>query len=265
MKEEALAIIRERSNPTDKLNLLREYLQAMVLRSLHESEAFVNLAFVGGTALRFVHSLPRFSEDLDFSLEQGDGYKPEAWMKKVKSDLQFAGFDATVSWNDRTTVHKSWVKVAGLLKESGLSGQADQNLSIKLEIDTQPPPGAISERGIVNRHAMLALRTYNLPSLMAGKVHALMTRKYAKGRDWYDLVWYRGKRPPVEPNMAQLQQALDQTQGRGVFDAKNWKSLVSEKLNTRDCVTLVNDVKHFLERPEDATLLTQENICSVLQ
>ncbi len=265
MKEEALAIIRELSNPTDKLNLLREYMQAMVLRSLHESEAFVNLAFVGGTALRFIHTLPRFSEDLDFFVENSHGYQPEVWMKKVKDDLRFAGFDAAVSWNDRTAVHKSWIRVAGLLKDAGLCGRAEQNLSIKLEIDTKPPQGAVSERGIVNRHAMLSLRYYDMPSLMAGKVHALMTRKYAKGRDWYDLIWYRGKRPPVDPNLEQLQNALDQSQGRGVFDSEHWKAHVIEKLQAVDCESLVRDVRNFLERPEDAALLTQENICSVLR
>jgi len=265
MKDEALAIISELSSPADKLNLLREYMQAMVLRSLHESEAFVNLAFVGGTALRFVHNLPRFSEDLDFSVEYREGYKPEAWMKKVKDDLRFAGFAAAVSWNDRTTVHKSWIKVAGLLKDAGLCGRTEQNLSIKLEIDTRPPQGAVSERGIVHRHAMLALRYYDMPSLMAGKVHALMTRRYAKGRDWYDLLWYRGKRPPVEPNLEQLQNALDQTQGRGAFDAQRWKAQVIGKLKAADCESLVNDVKNFLERPEEAALLTEENLCSVLR
>jgi predicted nucleotidyltransferase component of viral defense system len=265
MKEEALTLIRGLSNPTDKLNLLREYMQALVLRSFHESEAFVNLAFVGGTALRFVYRLPRFSEDLDFALETREGYNPQSWMKKVKSDLQFAGFQTAVTWNEHTAVHKSWVKVAGLLKEAGLSGQTDQNLSIKLEIDTRPPSGAISERGIVNRHAMLSLRTYDLPSLMAGKVHALLTRKYAIGRDWYDLVWYRGKRPPVEPNLEQLQQALDQTQGKGKVDARNWKSEVIAKLGVLKCSTLISDVKNFLEHPEDAALLTEENIRSVLQ
>lgn len=265
MKDEALAIIREISNPADKLNLLREYVQAMVLRSLHESEAFTNLAFVGGTALRFVHSLPRFSEDLDFSLENCKGYRPELWMKKVKDDLRFAGFDASVSWNDRTTVHKSWVKVAGLMMDAGLCGRAEQNLSIKLEIDTKPPQGAVSETGIINRHVMLSLRYYNMSSLMAGKVHALITRKYAKGRDWYDLVWYRGKRPPVDPNLEQLQNALNQTQGGGMLDAECWKAYVIERLQALDCESLVKDVRNFLERPEDAALLTDDNICSVLR
>ncbi|MBL7219609.1 MAG: nucleotidyl transferase AbiEii/AbiGii toxin family protein [Phycisphaerae bacterium] len=265
MKDQALAIIQDVSSPSDKLNLLREYLQAMALRSLHESEAFVSLAFVGGTALRFVYGLPRFSEDIDFSLADSSDYKPEAWMKKLKRDLQLAGFNAAVKWNDRRTVHKAWIKVAGLLKEAGLAAMADQNLSIKLEIDTNPPKGAVSETGIVNRHAMLSLRYYNLPSLMAGKIHALITRKYAKGRDWYDLLWYRARRPPVAANLEQLQNALDQTHDRGVFNAENWESDVVERLKTIDCAVLVNDVKNFLERPEDAALLTEDNIRSVLK
>ncbi len=236
----------------------------MVLRSLHESEAFVNLAFVGGTALRFVHNLPRFSEDLDFSLENSSNYQPEAWMKKVKHDLQLEGFHAAVSWNDRTTVHKSWIKVAGVLKEAGLAAMPDQNLSIKLEIDTQPPKGAVSETGIINRHAMLSLRYYDLSSLMAGKAHALITRKYPKGRDWYDLIWYRGKRPPIDPNLEQLQNALDQTQGKGLFHANNWKADILATLKKLDCASLVQDVQTFLERPDDAALLTEENITSVL-
>lgn len=265
MKEAALDLVREIPDPSSKLNLLREYVQAMVLRSLHESEAFANLAFVGGTALRFIHSLPRFSEDLDFSLERSSGYTPEKWMKKVKADLTREGFDARVSWSDNTTVHKSWIKVAGLLREAGLAAMPDQNMSIKLEIDSRPPSGAISETGIVNRHALLSLRYYDLPSLMAGKVHALMTRGYPKGRDWYDLVWYMAKRPPVEPNLEQLQKALDQTQGDGTFPASNWKSHLAERIRTLDCAVLVQDVRIFLERPEESALLTEANILSILK
>ena len=82
MREEIIVLVKELADPTRKLNLLREYLQAFVLRSLHESEAFVHLSFVGGTALRFLFNLPRFSEDLDFSLETPEGYEPIKWMKK---------------------------------------------------------------------------------------------------------------------------------------------------------------------------------------
>lgn len=265
MRETALDIIKDISDPSNKLNVLREYVQAMVLRSLHESEAFVNLAFVGGTALRFIHNLPRFSEDLDFSLEDADGYTPETWMKKIKRDLTLSGFDAAVSWNDSTTVHKSWIRVSRLLKDAGLAAVPDQKLSIKLEIDSQPPAGAISETSIVNRHTMLSLRYYDLPSLMAGKVHALMTRPYAKGRDWYDLVWYRAKHPPIEPNLALLQNALHQTQEKDPLAGKDWKQLLIDKARSMDHRALAADVANFLEHPKESALLTEDSICSVLK
>jgi len=264
MKEVAFSIISDLSDPADKINRLREYLQAMILRSFHESEAFTCLSFVGGTALRFIHNLPRFSEDLDFALENQSNYKPEVWMKKLKNDLQLAGFDTSVSWNNQTTVHKSWVKVAGILEEAGLSTMPGQKLSIKLEIDTNPPDGAISKTGIISRHALLALRYYDLHSLMAGKIHALITRKYVKGRDWYDLIWYRAKRPPVEPNMDLLQNALDQTQGPAAFRAEEWKSYLRLRISSMDFSLVIKDVENFLERPEDAALMTESIMLSIL-
>ncbi len=175
-------------------------LQAFVMRSLHESEAYACLSFVGGTALRFVYDRPRFSEDLNFSLENPTGYDPLQWLKKLKRDMTLAGFDTVISWNDRKTVHTAWVKVAGLLKETGLAAMTGQNLSIKLEIDSRPPAGAETVSTVINRHLMFALRHHSLSSLMAGKVHALMTRNYSKGRDWYDLLWYLSHRPPTAPN-----------------------------------------------------------------
>ena len=264
MKEEALSLIKDVSDPAQKLNVLREYVQVQALRSLHEMEAFSNLSFVGGTALRFVFDLPRFSEDLDFALNNESGYRPESWMKKVKNDLSLAGFDTSLKWNARTTVHKAWIKIAGLLNEAGLAAMKSQKLSIKLEIDTNPPVGARSVRALITRHVMLSISHYDLPSLMAGKVHALLTRQYTKGRDWYDLLWYRGKVPPVEPNLGQLQQALNQTQGAGVMDAAGWKGHLIETLNNLDCTAVTADVKSFLEHPSDASLLTVENIRSVL-
>lgn len=265
MKEEALSLLHEFADPAQKLNILREYVQAKALRSFHESEAFVNLSFVGGTALRFVFGLPRFSEDLDFALENADGYKPETWIKKLKNDLLLAGFEPSLKWNDRTTVHKAWIKIEGLLSDAGLAAMKSQKLSIKLEIDTNPPEGARSERDLITRHAMLSINHYDLPSLMAGKVHALITRKYAKGRDWYDLLWYLGKRPPVEPNLCQLQNALDQTQGEGTMDSVCWKRHLVETLNNLDCSVLAADAMPFLEHQNEAALLTIENMRSVLR
>lgn len=264
MKDEALALVADVSNPAEKLNLLREFVQALTLRSLHESEAFVTLAFVGGAALRFIYALPRFSEDLDFSLHGNGAYAPEAWMRKVKRDLSLAGFNLRMTWHDKTVVHKAWIRIAELMQAAGLAGLPEQNLSIKLEIDTRPPPGEVSERSIITRHRLLALHHYDLPSLMAGKLHALLTRTYPKGRDWYDLVWYRGQRPPVEPNLVLLQNALNQTQGRGACDAGQWKRALRDRIEDLDDRQLVADVQPFLEHPEEAELLLTEHVLSVL-
>ncbi len=265
MKEQALALVRGVDDPARGLNLLREYLQALVLRSFHEAEAFRSMAFVGGTALRFLHGLPRFSEDLDFSLEAPEHYYDgKAWMARVKRDLALAGFAAEVTWNDRKTVHTGWIRIAGLLHEAGLAGPPNQKLAIKVEIDTRPPAGATSERRIVTRHATFLLRFHDLPSLFAGKLHALLTRPYTKGRDWYDFAWYRSQRPPIEPNVAMLQNALDQTQGAATFDAAAWGDTVRKRVVAQDTEAVVRDVEPFLEYPADRALLTRENLLALL-
>lgn len=254
MKEEAIQISKSGSSLTEKLHLLREYLQALILRSLHESEAFTCLSFVGGTALRFLYDLPRFSEDLDFSLENADGYQLDAWMKKVERDMRYAAFDVSVKQKTVRTVQGIWVGVSGLLKEAGISPLASQKISVKLEVDTHPPQGARSETHIVNKYFFMAVRHYDLPSLMAGKIHALYTRKYLKGRDFYDLLWYRTQRPPIEPNLELLQAALHQTQDKP-WPAEEWKARLSTKLEEVDWEKLVEDVGPFLEHPDDVKLL----------
>jgi predicted nucleotidyltransferase component of viral defense system len=265
LREQALALVRGVSDPGKGLNLLREYLQALVLRSLHESEAFRPLAFVGGTALRFLHSLPRYSEDLDFSTVSPEGYAGRDWMAKVKRDLTLAGLDPTVTWNERRVVHTGWVRVPRLLHEARLSARLEEKLAIKIEIDTRPPAGARCERRIVTKHVTFLVQHYDLPSLLAGKLHAVLTRPYAKGRDWYDLVWYRSQRPPVFPNVPLLQAALDQTRGPGKYDAGSWRDLVDQRLRTLDLKAIRHDVSPFLERPEDAGLLTRENLQGLLR
>lgn len=264
MKEVALALARAVNDPAQRLNLLREYLQACALRSLHESEAFQQLVFLGGTALRFLYELPRFSEDLDFSLANASGYQPRRWLEKMKRDLSLAGFNVSVNWNERKTVHVAWIRVAAILKSVGLAEMAGQKLSIKLEIDTRPPAGGVAQTMPVNRHFLFVLRHYDRASLMAGKVHALATRRYAKGRDWFDLLWYRALRPAVEPNLALLQNAFDQTRGTNAVIADNWKQLLRARLETISANALQEDVAPFLERPQDARLITIEHLRSVL-
>jgi hypothetical protein len=264
LKDQALALVRDETDSGRALNRLREYLQALVLRSLHECEAFVPLAFVGGTALRFLHSLPRFSEDLDFSVVAESGYEGREWIAKVKRDLTLAGFDPEVTWNERRTVHVGWIRLTGILQDAGLAAMSGQKLAIKLEIDTRPPSGARCGRRIITRHATFVVQFHDLSSLLAGKLHAVVSRQYAKGRDWYDLVWYLSQQPPVEPNLELLQNSLDQTQGAGRLDAAKWREVVRDRLESLDMKAIRSDVAPFLERQVEAALLTRENLRTLL-
>ena len=218
-----------------------------------------------GTALRFLHGLPRYSEALDFSQVSADGYAGREWMTKAKRDLTLAGFNPELTWNDRKVVHTGWVRVADILHDAGLSAMSEQKLAIKVEIDTRPPAGARCERRLITRHMTFLLQHYDLPSLLAGKLHAAVTRKYAKGRDWYDLVWYLSQRPPVSPNLPLLQNALDRTQRVGIHNAPSWRELVLERLTSLDLRAVRDDVSPFLERPRDAALLTRENLEGLLR
>ena len=264
MKERALDAALRFDDPGRRLNSLREYLQAFIMRSLHESEASRSIAFVGGTALRFLENLPRFSEDLDFSRISSEDYDPVGWLRKLKRDLHLAGFDSTVRWLDRGPVQVGWIRTASLLAEAGLSGHREQKLSIKVEIDTRPPAGAAMRRSVVTRQFTFVVRHHDLPSLMAGKLHALLSRGYPKGRDWFDLVWYRSRHPPVEPNARLLQHALDQTLGAGRCRAADWRRLLRTRLADLDTGVLARDVAPFLERPADAALVERTNLDAVL-
>ena len=264
MKARALELATATPDPVQRLNVLREYVQASVLRSLHESEAFQAISFVGGTALRFLYGLQRYSEDLDFTVEPGGEYVPGRWVSKLRRDLAFAGFDADVTWNHRKAVQVGWVLVAGVLNEAALAPLPAQKLSVKLEVDTRPPAGAATENRVINRHFLVAFRHHDLPSLMAGKVLALITRAHTKGRDWYDLLWYGSRSPAVEPNPQLLQAALDQTEGTGAYEASCWRELVASMLARIDLRAVRDDVAPFLERPEEAQLMTEANLRQVL-
>ncbi len=264
MKERALQLVREASLEA-KRNVLREYLQAHILFSFQAKRAFEQLAFVGGTALRFLHGLRRYSEDLDFSLERPKAYDFQRFLNRVEVDLTKAGFDVTVHPREVTPVHSAFVRFPGLLYEFGLSPHQTEKLAIKIEIDTAPPTGATLQTTVINRHFLVALQHHDLPSLMAGKLHALLSRGYAKGRDIYDLLWYLSRSEPTVPNIPLLRNALIQTNWRGAqVTTESWKSVVENRLCEVNFAEVIDDVGPFLESPEERTLLTLPIVLAAL-
>ncbi|MEA3238391.1 MAG: nucleotidyl transferase AbiEii/AbiGii toxin family protein [Candidatus Bipolaricaulota bacterium] len=265
MKDRALQLAREATSGQQR-NVLREYVQAHVLYSLQSVRAFERIAFVGGTALRFLYGLHRYSEDLDFSLEQAEGYDFDRLLNRVESDLVNAGFDVTMHPHKGEPIHSAFIRLPALLYEAGLSPHRTEKLSVKIEIDTRPPAGATTKTTLINRHFLLALVHYDIPSLMAGKLHALLSRPYTKGRDIYDLLWYLSRPDGAEPNIRLLQNALEQTGWNGPqLSTENWREVIADKIVGLDFAKIAEDVGPFLERPEDRALLTCEIVLSALR
>jgi len=247
--------------------IVREYLQARILESLQEAGAFVNWAFVGGTALRFLYAMPRFSEDLDFSLSQAgaeDNFTD--FMKKAKADFEAENYNIAIKVKTSKTVKSAFIKFAGLLYEMGLSPLASETVSIKVEIDTNPPAGAGLETSIIRRHILLNLQHYDKSSLFAGKLHALLMRKYVKGRDIYDLMWYLSDRTWPMPNLLLLNNALTQTEWHGSqITEENWQAEIAHRLCEFDWDRVVADVKPFVEKQSELNMITLDNILALLK
>jgi predicted nucleotidyltransferase component of viral defense system len=253
----------------DTLNgrhLVREYLQARILSSLQQSGAMVPLAFHGGTALRFLYQIPRYSEDLDFALERAtERYDFRAYLKVIQATFIAENYPVALRANDQKTVHSVFVRFQGLLYELNLSPHANEVLSIKLEVDTNPPAGAGLATSIVRRHDVLHLQHHDQASLFAGKLHAILQRPYAKGRDLYDLLWYLSSPEWPAPNLTLLNNALQQTDWPGEsLTPENWRAVVRQRLDKLNWDTAVADVRPFVMDSASLTLLTRENVYRLL-
>ena len=141
MKEYLAAQVRAR-DPVAGRHLVREVLQAKVMASLQRAGAMIPLAFHGGTALRFLYSITRYSEDLDFALERpGRGYDFPVYLRAVRRDIVKEGYTVEIKSSEQRVVHSAFVRFPGLLYELGLSPHRDQVLAVKIEVDTDPPAG----------------------------------------------------------------------------------------------------------------------------
>lgn len=246
--------------------IVREYLQARTLECLQENGAFSDWAFVGGTALRFLYSLPRFSEDLDFSTtgpETEDKF--DSHLKKIKTQFLAENYEVVLKAKTAKTVKAAFIKFPGLLYQLGLSPVRSEVISIKVEIDSNPPDGAQLETSLIRKHCLLNLQHYDKSSLLAGKLHALSSRKYIKGRDVYDLMWYLSDRTWPQPNLLLLNNALKQTAWEGAILAEdNWKQQIAVKVSEFDWNKVIADVKPFIEKQSDLQMLTLPNLIKLL-
>jgi len=266
MKDHLAELVHASPTPAHGRNVAREYLQARILGALQRAGAMIPLAFHGGTALRFLYAIARYSEDLDFALEKDKSrYAFRAYLQSIKSELALEGYAVEMKVNDKKTVHSAFVRFAGLLYELGLSPHRSEMLAVKIEVDTNPPAGAVLTTSLVRRHITLQLQHHDRASLLAGKLHAVLLRSYLKGRDLYDLLWYLSDPHWPAPNLTLLNNALQQSNWTGKPLTKdNWRVAVRKRLKTIEWPRVVSDVSPFLEGSADPNLLTHKNLLRVL-
>lgn len=267
MRDYVLELAAARTGLNAKLNIIREYLQAYILRIMHDEGVFRSTAFLGGTALRFLHKLPRFSEDLDFSIT-GDTqqYTFVDLVAKIKQELKLAGYDISISYNDEKTVQYAFVKFENLMYDAGISPHKEKKFSTKIEIDTNPPQGAVLKTDIVNIYFPISFLSYDISSLFAGKLHALLNRKYPKGRDFFDLGWYLSRWKDISPNITLLQNALRQTSWEGEIPSEHtWQDFLYTVVEETDWQKVKQDVENFLEKPSDMNIFTKENVLNLIK
>ncbi len=267
MKSDLHNLIKSAGDQQQALNWMREYLQARVLAILQDQGAMIPLAFHGGTALRFLYQLPRFSEDLDFSYEnQGIAYDFQKYLSSIISQLTLEGYPVTVKFNDKRVVQSAFINFPGLMYDFDISPHPDQNFTIKLEIDTNPPKGATLTTSLIrHRELILNLQHHDRASLLAAKVHAILQRKYLKGRDIYDLMWYLSDPSWPLPNLSMLNAALAQSGWEDPqLTPNNWRAEVKRRLQNANISQARRDVAPFLARIEDQQYIQWEYINQLL-
>lgn len=251
-------------SPNQKINVTREFLQILCLKILSDKKYFDQIAFVGGTSLRVLFDLRRFSEDLDFSLIQKQKYAFDSIHRELLKAFHLYGLPCEAKLKTGTNVHSLLMKFTGILKELGLSELPDQKLSIKFEVDTNPPAGWRLANTIVNKMFMFNIVHYDLPSLCAGKLHACFCRKYTKGRDYYDLIWYLGKK--IKPNLALLNNAIAQTEGKvAAITEASLKQYLLDQIQRVDFVKVKKDVERFLEDKSELDLFDAKTIQGTIE
>jgi len=258
----------------DSLRALREVMQEIALLGLWRSKFFEKVAFYGGTALRVLYRLDRFSEDLDFSLlEKSEDFDLADYSDALKRELASFGFAVAIESRIKqpgTAIQSAFLKADTRTQmitvefERGLLQQVPRNqvLKIKLEIDTDPPPGISTEIRYLLRPVPFAVRTFSLPDLFAGKMHAVLCREWksrVKGRDWYDLVWFAAYHP--ELHLSHLEQRMRQTghwAGPSPLTAAELRDLIVRRIGRVDIDQIQREVEPFVKDAASLALWSKQ-------
>ncbi len=266
MKSQAQAIVNSAVDANQARQLLREYLQHVILRQLFEQKVLGKWVFHGGTALRIIHGVNRYSEDLDFHLKvPGPEFSLESTIGVLTRNLELQGYRISDPEISKRVVQSVFIRFKNLLFDFGLSPQQSQKLSIKIEVDTNPPTGFTTNSELVNVYFPLNLVTHDLPTFLSGKLHAILQRAYTKGRDYFDLIFLLSRWKTLTPNIPYLQNALQQTNYQGPdINEHIWQTVIAEVITAADWKSIVSDVEPFLLSRADLQLVDKQVILNLL-
>ncbi|MCA6378424.1 MAG: nucleotidyl transferase AbiEii/AbiGii toxin family protein [Cytophagales bacterium] len=239
---------------------LREIMQEIALAGLQRSGFFEKAAFYGGTALRLFYGLDRFSEDLDFSLlEVNPDFSLKPYLEGIITEFSALGMQVSVKEKvktKQTNIDSAFLKSDTVWKELIVEGVVPQagigirpSLQIKIEVDTHPPLGFETEEKLLLKPFSFYVKCFKLPDLFAGKMHALIFRKWkqrVKGRDWYDMEWYIKKGVPLH-----LDHFLLRTRNSGDWDEKTitqnkFIQLIEDKITNVSFKAIREDIVRFI-------------------
>ncbi|MFM8453449.1 MAG: nucleotidyl transferase AbiEii/AbiGii toxin family protein [Gammaproteobacteria bacterium] len=248
-------------SPEQEEDALKEILQEIILNSLANTDFFNEAVFQGGTALRILYNLPRFSEDLDFILRKPNpNFKWEIYFSAIeKTCHQYGIFPEILDKSTQnSTVKKMFLKdnSIGKVLDISFKHHPGRKLLIKLEIDSNPPEGSKSETKFIDFPLIASIQAQTLPSNFSGKIHAILCRKYLKGRDFYDFIWYISNK--VNPNFTFLNNAIRQTgpwANQNIEVSPDWCiTELRKKIESINWVQARHDVEPFIKFREKKNL-----------
>jgi len=247
----------------DYQNALHEVMQKITLAGLSRHDFFKRAAFYGGTCLHFFHGLPRFSEDMDFSLLQPDPtFTLTDYFPAVIAEFKALGREVTLT--QKTKKRESAIESAFLKDNTdiyNLSFKTERTVKIKIEVDTSPPLQFKTESHALMLPFSFMTRCFSLPSLYAGKMHALLFRNWkqrVKGRDWYDFEWYVRHR--TELDLKHFQQRMKQSHPELPIPGTEHelKVLVRERIQRLNIQEAKNDVIPFIKESSELDIWNQD-------
>ncbi len=260
MKEDIIKRASRGKDSRERLNRLREELHHLLLQEADRKGAFKDICFVGGTALRILYGLDRFSEDLDFSTsaEVRKPFDLGRLARSIGASIEAFGFDCKVEkLKLERNVQSCFFSFTGLLPQMDRSFHFQHKLAVRFDVDTNPPAGAVEMVSPVTGDRLYRVRHFTLPSLFAGKLHAVLYRNYTKGRDLYDFLWYMGKH--VSVNLRLLGNAIEQTQGKKISLTKeSLQDLLLAKFQKIDFAVAQKEVAPFLSDVLSVSMLDEK-------